>query len=80
MYLLYGALFLAMIFFFVLPGYRRQDGSDEIVRGVQPRRVAGGIGCRPAPVALTKDLPASTRNDRRLSGGRRLADAHGGST
>jgi hypothetical protein len=50
-----------------------------IVRGEQPRRIARGIGCRAAPVALTKDLPASTRNHRRLSEGWRLVDADGGS-
>jgi hypothetical protein len=32
-----------------------------------------------APVALTKDLPASMRNHRRLSGGERLVDADRGS-
>jgi hypothetical protein len=41
-------------FLFRAPDYRRQDGSDEIVRGEQPRRIAGGIGCRAAPHALTK--------------------------
>ena len=66
-------------FLFRVADYRRQDGSDEIVRGGQPRRIAGGIGCRAAPVALTKDLSASTRIDRRLSEGRRLVDADGGS-
>jgi quinol monooxygenase YgiN len=65
-------------FLFCASGYRRQDGSDEIVRGEQPRRIARGIGCRAAPIALTKDLPASTRNDQRLSEGRRLVDADGG--
>jgi hypothetical protein len=66
-------------FLFRIADYRRQDGSDEIVCGKQPRRIAGGIGCRAAPVALTKGLPASTRKDRRLSEGRRLVDASGGS-
>ena len=30
-------------FLFCASGYRRQDGSDEIVRGEQPRRIARGI-------------------------------------
>jgi hypothetical protein len=66
-------------FLFRVADYRRQDGSDEIVRGEQPRRIVSGIGCRAAPVALTKDLSASTRNDRRLSEGGRLGDVDGGS-
>src|SRR5436190_9762475 len=66
-------------FLFRVADYRRPDGPDEIVRGEQPRRIVGGIGCRAAPVALTKDLSASTRNDQQLSKGRRLVDADGGS-
>ena len=78
MYLLYGVLILAMIFFFVLITDARTARMKLSVVS-QPRSIAGGIGCRAAPVALTKDLPASTRNHRRLSEGWRLVDADGGS-
>jgi hypothetical protein len=78
MYLFYGVLILAMIFFFVLPVTDARTARMKL-SVMSSLGIAGGIGCRAAPVALTKDLPASTRNDQRLSEGRRLVDADGGS-
>ena len=53
MYLVYGLIILANYF---LPGasdHGRKNSANEIVRGQQSGRAAGGIGCRAAPDALS---------------------------